>query len=229
MRIECTGCGQAMNVPDDRLPAVPKFMVRCPKCQQEITVERPEFAAQAVQEHEHGQAESAAPAAATPPPPPPPPPGPDIPAGLEPEIFPPGAKVAFVSLADTAWREGAEAFLKEQGYALSEAESPGEAVGKLRLNHYDLLLLDQGETGRTILTEIATWSGLKRREANIVLVGQGAPSLDPKASFENGVNNWLALDDAGRAADLLGQALEAYTLYYQPLTQAQTQAGARAK
>lgn len=236
MRIECSGCGQAMNVPDERLPAAPKFVVRCPKCQQAITVERPEFAAQAqaggdAPGHVHGPQDSpplsapAGPPPSAPEPPkapaaPPPPPALDVPTGLEPEVFPPGAKVAFLSLADESWRGAAGEYLKGVGFFLSEAASPGEAVAKLRLNHYDLVVAQQDEQGRAILAEIAAWNGLKRREVNVVLVGPGADSLDPKPAFQHGVNAWLSAGDADRAADLLRQALEGYDLYYLPVRQA---------
>jgi predicted Zn finger-like uncharacterized protein len=228
MRIECSGCGQAMNVPDERLPAAPKFVVRCPKCQQAITVERPEFAAQVanggdVPGHAHGSEAAPQPSASEPPkaqPASPPPLAVDVPTGLEPEVFPPGAKVAFLSLSDESWRAGAGESLKGAGFFLSEAGSPGEAVAKLRLNHYDLVVAAQDEQGRAILAEIAAWNGLRRREVNVVLVGAGADSLDPKPAFQHGVNTWLSAADAQKAADLLRQALEAYDLYYLPIRQA---------
>lgn len=218
MRIQCTSCGQTMQIPDDKLPDAPRFLVRCPQCQQAVTVDR----------NAPDQAQTAgsqAPPAPSAPVQAPAAPGPEVPPGLEPDVFPPGARTAFVDLRDPSWGQAAQAHLAAQGFFTATASSPGEAVGRLRLNSYELILVQDDGPGRQALAEIAAWNGLKRRESNVVLAGRGAASLDPQAAFLAGVNAWLNLDDAGRVPDLLVQAMDLFELHYRPLNEAKAAQG----
>ena len=144
-------------------------------------------------------------------------------SGGEPEIFPPGSKVVFLYLADPGWSEGAREFFRDQGYYTSTATDSGEATAKLRLNAYNVLLVEDNEEGRLLLKEVGGWSGVRRRECNVALVGEGASSLDPQPAFRLGVNSWLNRADAGRCSELLGEVLKGYELYYELLRMAQQQ------
>ncbi len=141
----------------------------------------------------------------------------------EPEIFPPGSKVVFFFLADSGWVQGARTFFQEQGYHVSTAKDSGEATAKLRLNAYNVLLVEDNEEGRLLLQEVGGWSGVRRRECNVVLVGEGPPSLDPQPAFRWGVNSWLNKKDTARCDELLGEVLKGYELYYELLHMAQQQ------
>ncbi|MGE4299410.1 MAG: hypothetical protein AB7E47_15445 [Desulfovibrionaceae bacterium] len=162
-------------------------------------------------------------AAAVPPPPPAAAPAvsrPNAPSGAggeEPEIFPPGAKVAFVRLFDAAWTQRVMAFLDTAGFHHSEAADAGKAVQKLRLNEYALVILEDGGDNAALLEEIGSWSGLRRREVNLVLVGAAASSMDPQMAFQRGLNSYIHTADATRADTLLADALKGYERYYELL------------
>jgi predicted Zn finger-like uncharacterized protein len=195
MDIRCASCGRDLRIPEDKLPAAPRFKVRCPQCSAEIAVDRaaprPDIVpAQARQDRE-------------------------LPA-LEPEYFPPGARTVFLFLGAGPWLEAARAFFRDAGYCESTAASPGEAIQKLRLNSYDVLLIADTEENVAVLSDIAGWPGRRRREVNLGLVGAKAPSLDRRASFLCGVNAYLNASDAPRAAELLEGALRDYEEYCLP-------------
>jgi hypothetical protein len=170
--------------------------------------------------------ESGAPVSAAPAVPAAPAPGPSGDRSSEPEIFPPGSKVVFFFLTDSDWSQEARAFFQEQGYHVSTATDSGEAAAKLRLNAYNVLLIEDSEEGRLLLREVANWSGVRRRECNVALLGEGSPSLDPQSAFRWGVNSWLKRADAGRCSELLGEVLKGYELHYELLRMAMQQDGA---
>ena len=211
MKFMCA-CGQKeLNIPDEKLPEAKRFAIKCPYCQKKMVVDRhnDNTATATFAEPQKTQA----------------PAGPKretlkLPA-IEPEVFPPGAKVAFIDLHNDAWRPKAEALFKQEGYEISVSEDPLEAVAKLRLNHYDVLVVEDCEDCKLILGEVASWSGHRRRTLNYIMVGPDGKSMHPDVAFERGVNFYLNSGEADKAEQLLKSALEGYELYYQLFTIAQ--------
>ena len=292
MRFPCPSCAKDLAIPDEKLPPVNRFALKCPFCKEKLVIDKGDAANPArlaepppepppvrpvleeplpvrpVLEEEPGSfgmgeagvsgvsgvshvpasgvsmvGESAPPpeeggtagveivpaapvAPPVSPPVPPPAPAPSFEGTGEPEIFPPGSRVAFLFLADPGWSEGARTFFKEQGYYTSTATDSGEATAKLRLNAYNVLLVEDNEEGRLLLKEMGGWSGVRRRECNVALLGEGASSLDPQPAFRRGANSWLNKADAGRCGELLGEVLKGYELYYELLRMAEQQSGA---
>jgi len=116
-------------------------------------------------------------------------------------------------MKDGGWTEAAKSFFKDKGYQINVVQDELEAIALLRLGEYDVLLAEEGEGS----------PGGKRRGVNYVLVGDAAPSNDPKTAFVKGANTYLALSDGARAGDLLEGALTGYELYYQLLDMAYKQ------
>jgi hypothetical protein len=203
MRMTCP-CGEReINIPDDKLPAVPKFGLKCPYCQKKLIAERVgDTLRSTFAEPQPAPAPSASAE-------------PRLPA-VEPDIFPPGASSAFLELDNAAWRKAAEDFLKEQGFYISEAEETLVGVAKLRLNNYRVVLLEDRPDTAPLLQEISSWPGHKRRSVNVLMIGSGAASMQPAIAFEKSVNAYLNEADVSRAGLLLAETLDAYELYYQP-------------
>lgn len=200
------------NIPDEKLPDAPRFAMKCPFTGKRIVFEKQgeEYAVSAGE-----PVETAAEPAPKPAPEPEQPAKPqlDLPQ-VEPDIHPPGTKVAFLFL-DGGWLSAATEFFEGAGYAVSTAEDELEAIAKLRLNNYDVVVCDCcGRTDR-LRDEIASWNGGKRRGVNYILVGEEGRSNDPQAIFVHGANSYLAASDEGRAKDLLEGALTGYDLHYQ--------------
>ncbi|WP_461209370.1 hypothetical protein [Desulfocurvus sp. DL9XJH121] len=206
--------GKEFSIPDEKLPDAPRFAMKCPFTGKKMVFER----------GEQGFSVTAAETVAPGPAPRPAPPEPVKPAlnlpQVEPEVFAPGSKVAFLFLADGAWAEGARSFFAGKGYEVSGASDELEAIAKLRLGEYHVLVAQDGEGAANLLDEVAGWPGGKRRSVNFLLVGGDAPSNDQQAAFVKGVNAYLALADGPRAGDLLEGALRGYDLYYQLMNMA---------
>lgn len=200
MRITCTSCNRELSVPDEKLPDTPRFKIKCPQCKKEIVVERmdkvdPGFTGTSY----------------------------DFSGMVEPEVFPPGSKVAFLLIGERSWRNAASAWLKAEKYYQSTASTANEAMLKLRLNDYQLVMIEDRDEYQQVLAEISSWPGLRRRTVNLVLLGNDASSLDPQLSFRRGVNTYLNLADAVRAAELMDSVLKGYEMYYSYLQLAHEQ------
>ncbi|MEW5772074.1 MAG: hypothetical protein AB1916_00995 [Thermodesulfobacteriota bacterium] len=208
MRFLCA-CGEKeINIPDEKVPQVPKFALKCPFCQKKLVVERV------------GDSLRSSFAEQPAPPPPPQAQEPKLPA-VEPDVFPPGSTSAFMELDDAAWRSAAEDIFKSKGIFYSEADETLVGVAKLRLNSYQVILIEDNEDCAPLLKEINSWPGLKRKGVNVVMVGGAAPSMQPSIAFEKSVNYYLNHADAGRAKELLEECLAGYDLYYRPFAMAE--------
>lgn len=201
------------SIPDEKMPDAPRFAMKCPFTGKKIL-----FAKQ-----ESGYELSAAeePSVSQNPDPEPLAPAIDLPQ-VEPEIFPPGTKVAFLYL-EGEWSSATASFMEEKGFGVSSAQSEPEAIAKLRLNRYDVLIVSDGESSELVRMEIDSWPGGKRSQANYILVGDEAKSLDPQTSFVKACNTYLAASDGSKAGELLEGALTGYDLYYQMIEQARNQ------
>lgn len=230
MLFTCSNCFNELNIPDAKLPPTPRFKVKCPHCGERVVLDKnaavppgglpdtppasdpgPDMAPDLRPElQENAMSVLSPPTAAAAP-------GPQ----LEPEIFPPGARVVFMALTDQRWLHETQEFFQEMGFYDSRARDALEAVMKLRLNDYQVVLLEDSPTFAPILEELAQWPGLRRRGLNVILIGDQAQSLDPRIAFRKGVNTYLNSHEAERGHELLGMALKAYDEYYRYLHLAQ--------
>jgi hypothetical protein len=203
MRFLCA-CGEKeINIPDDKVPAVPKFALKCPFCQKKLVVERQGDSFKA--SFAEAPAAPAAPVAQAP----------QLPA-VEPDVFPPGSTTAFLEVDDAAWRSVAEDIFKARGIFYSEAAETPVGVAKLRLNNYQVILVEDNQDCMPLLQEISSWPGLKRKGVNVIMIGGAAPSMQPNIAFEKSVNFYLNHADGSRAKELIEECLAGYELYYRP-------------
>ncbi len=139
---------------------------------------------------------------------------------VAPEHFPHDAVVAFVFVKnhDLAGRIGQ--FLKGRGIFVSEARYIHEAVDKVRINYYNILIVEESEESKSILAIVRKWNGLRRREVNIVLVGAKCQSMHPNEAFLRGVNTVIGAADGERIENFLDLALGEYNNYIEPWTEA---------
>lgn len=213
MRFMSPYTDKEINLPDDKIPAVNRFSLKCPFTGKKIVIDKDgdKFKVTAAdpvgdpQPPKPGQTDK---------------PRESLPS-VEPDVVPPGAKVAFIYAKDQTWSGSAKRYAENSGYHVSSADDALTAVAKLRLNNYDLLVVEEsGDSGR-LIAEINSWPGLKRRAANFILVGEAAPSMQPNIAFEKGVNFYLNRADSGKAEQLFKEAAGGYDLYYRPLNEAE--------
>lgn len=193
MLVSCSNCGKRFKLRDDKLPKAEVFRIPCPNCSSEIVVRKEEPDSGDERPQQAAQSPS-----------------------FEPEVFPAGARVAFVFLGHELCMDAAKQAVQELGYTPSIAGSMDEAVAKVGMNRYDLVCIDDSESGRAVMEVVNGWPGIRRREVNVVMVGSDAQSLDPGTSFFRGVNGWLNRGDTDRFKQLLGQLEDDFALYRAP-------------
>ncbi|MCK9239242.1 hypothetical protein [Desulfocurvus sp.] len=217
MIVKSPYAGKEFTLPDEKLPDAARFAMKCPFTGRRMVLER---------RPEGGYSVSAAPdQGAAPRPPKPggaPAPVPALPQ-VEPDNHPPGTPVAFLFPEDSAWLDAAREFFAGRGYGVSTASGELEAVARLRLNRYDVILAGAGQGSARLREEMAAWPGVRRRSVNVVLVGDQGASNDPRLAFLLGANAFFAQGDAPRAGDLLEGALTGYELRYKLMAAARSQ------
>jgi uncharacterized protein YbaR (Trm112 family) len=139
---------------------------------------------------------------------------------VAPEHFPHDATVAFVFVKNRALAERIKVHLKGRGIYISEAGFIHEAVDKVRINYYNILILEDSEETRSILALVRKWNGLRRRDVNIILVEARCQSMHPNEAFLRGVNSVVGLGDNERVEHFLDLALGDYENYVEPWTEA---------
>ncbi len=201
VKAQCSGCGKQFALPLEKIPDKPRFRFTCPSCGVKVQVDRSaEGFAAGSQEADAPQPEAKGES-----------------YDIEPDLFPPGAEVAFVYVRDRSWAEKIEEVLQlESGYLLSRAERAAQALQKLRLNSYQMILIQDGPEAEELLQEIGSWPGYLRREINCILIGDRAKSFDPGEAFVRGVNCYLSIQDRESISDLLEQAQQSFDQYLEP-------------
>ncbi|MBT8764009.1 hypothetical protein KFV02_08710 [Desulfohalobiaceae bacterium Ax17] len=200
MDLTCANCQKEIFLPPEKIPNVPRFALKCPGCGERIVVENEAYAKEnktAVDKEQVRQTKS-----------------------IEPDFFPPGANVAFLFTINEEIGLKVSEFFQEKEFYISTAEDVQEGVLKLRLNDYQLILLEDREEIAPLLTEIHSWPGKKRRNVNCLLIGDRAPSMHQQEAFYRGVNFYLHINDKDRIDDLLEQCLNGFVLYNEPWTMA---------
>jgi uncharacterized protein YbaR (Trm112 family) len=139
---------------------------------------------------------------------------------VAPEHFPHDATVAFLFVKNRELAERIKAFLKGRGIYISEAGFIHEAVDKVRINYYNILILEDSEEAKSILGVVRKWNGLRRREVDIVLVEARCQSMHPNEAFMRGVNSVVGVGDNERVEHFLDLALGDYESYVEPWNEA---------
>ncbi|MFP4168684.1 MAG: zinc-ribbon domain-containing protein [Desulfonatronovibrionaceae bacterium] len=178
MEIKCTNCSKVFNVPDEKLPDAPKFTFKCPSCREKNVVDL------------QGGAEDNRP---------------DLsgPAGAEPDYFPPGAKIALISVLDEDIEDRIRSYLDSKGYYLTVTHDPDTAAAKARLNRYNVVVVQDDERLEPLTTEVHSWVGYVRRETNVIMIGERAASFDQSKAFLLAVDFYLHIRDKEKIEEYL--------------------------
>jgi len=204
MEILCSSCRKRIAIPDEKIPQASTFTFICPYCRERVTVEKkaPAFSAEETAlKHAVPDADS---------------------EGMQVDLdsFPPGVRSVFVYIRDARWKGLVEDFFRQREYYCVIPEAVTQARGKLRLQHHDVVVIEDSTETASLITEVNHWRGLQRRESNVVLLGSDSPSLGPDEAFIRGVNTYLNREDLERAGELLGACLEGYELSFSPWVKA---------
>lgn len=135
---------------------------------------------------------------------------------VPPEHFPHDATVALLFVRNRALADRIGLFLKSRGIFVSEAGQVHEAVDKVRINYYNIIILEESEHSRAILGVVRKWNGLRRRDVNVILVETDCKSLHSNEAFYRGVNAVIGVKDSERIENILDLALGEFKSYAEP-------------
>lgn len=135
---------------------------------------------------------------------------------VAPEHFPHDATVAFLFVTNKGLSERISLFLKSRGIFVSESSLIHEALDKVRINYYNIIILEDSEHSKAILGLIRKWNGLRRRDVNVILVETDCKSLHSNEAFYRGVNSVIGSKDNERVESILDLAMGEFKSYSEP-------------
>jgi len=135
---------------------------------------------------------------------------------VAPEHFPHDATVALLFVKNRGLADRISLFLKSRGIFVSEAGLIHEALDKVRINYYNIIILEESEQSKSILAIVRKWNGLRRRDVNIILIETDCKSLHSNEAFFRGVNAVIGAKDSERIENILDLALGEFKSYTEP-------------
>jgi len=201
MDVTCKSCGTTLKIPDEKLPPNQAVSVTCPKCKGKIRIEPSDRRlVSAKEEFEEAGIEYE-----------------DDTSPLE--FFEEGARLALVLDGDEANVTEITPALEELSYKPILPTSLGEAMGKLRLYHFDLILLSDGFDGQNLerspITNYLNHLSMSvRRKTFLVLLSQKFKTMDNMTAFGESANLVVNPDDLSSLPLILKKAISDNEKFY---------------
>lgn len=200
MNVTCPGCAAPLTIPDERLPKGKVATAVCPRCKGPISIDLTSDAPQPA------------------PPKPAVPPSAEDPEGYRERESP----HALVCVNVPAERQQVIAILKQNGYTPDSPKDSAEAIGRLRNEAYDVVVLHAGfdppgQAGPSIRAHLADMGMTGRRNIHVVLIDPGLASNDRRAAFVHSVDLVLHPDDLLHFEEALGRSRTETELRYRVL------------
>ena len=201
MDVTCKSCGTTLKIPDEKLPPNQAVGVTCPKCKGKIRIEPSDRRlVSAKEEFEEAGIEYE-----------------DDTSPLE--FFEEGTRLALVLDGDEANVTEITPALEELSYKPILPTSLGEAMAKLRLYHFDLILLSDGFDGQNLerspITNYLNHLSMSvRRKTFLVLLSQKFKTMDNMRAFGESANLVVNPDDLSSLPLILKKAISDNEKFY---------------
>lgn len=171
MEIRCENCNSTLKIPDEKVPANQTMNILCPKCKKTCSV-HPKTAAP--------KSNTKVPTV-------------EMTMGELTDFLAKGEKRALICDDDHSNHDVLRSALKDLGYSPSIGTDPNEVIGKIKFNHYDLILLNEMFGGNpppknSVLSYLQPMPIATRRTIFFGLVGRQYKTLDNRAAFAQSVN-----------------------------------------
>jgi hypothetical protein len=181
MDITCSSCGTVLHVPDEKLPANQVVSITCPKCKGKIRIDTRELNLTPAPEKKEGQAQAEERWSEDQ----------DDTSPLE--FFEEGVKLALLLDTDELHLSEITPALEELGYKLIQPLSLPEAMTKIRLHPFDMIILsdgfdEKGLDGNPIINYLNRLSISVRRKIYLVLVSDRFKTMDNMMAFAMSTN-----------------------------------------
>jgi len=205
MDVTCESCGKTLKIPDEKLPPNQVVSIACPKCKGKIRIDtgKPDTdivseKKEEVEEPGFGEYEE----------------------DTSPlDLFEEGALLALVLDGDDGHVKEINSALEELSYKATMPSTIKEAIGKLRLHHFDLIILSDGFDGQDLENSPITHylghlSMSIRRKIFLVLLSDKFKTLDNMMAFGKSANLVVNPADISNLALVLKKAISDNEKFY---------------
>jgi predicted Zn finger-like uncharacterized protein len=204
MDVTCTSCNATLKIPDEKLPPNQMVNVTCPKCKAKIKIDTGELY------KEQASGKKQAPKKADPGA------GDD---GSPIELFEEGTRLAMVLVGDAEHVVDVNAALEELSYKIVAPASTQDAMSKIRLHHFDLIILSDGFDGQGLdsnpLTNYLNHVSMSvRRKIFLVLLSEKFKSMDNMMAFSKSCNLVVNPVDISNIESILKKAISDHEKFY---------------
>ena len=208
MDVTCTSCNATLKIPDEKLPPNQLVNVTCPKCKSKIKIDTSKLYKKQVSKKEQEPEK----------------------AGLEDEydtgpleFFEEGAKLALVLVGETEIATEIDSSLEELSYKIVSPKSIQDAMSKIRLHHFDLIILSDGFDGQGIESNPITHylnhiSMSIRRKIFLVLLSENFQTMDNMMAFAKSSNLVVNPTDISNIGSILKRAISDNEKFYKVFT-----------
>jgi predicted Zn finger-like uncharacterized protein len=208
MDVTCDACGAAFKIPDEKLPPNQVVSITCPKCKGKIKVNtgksNGDIPSRQTDELEQN----------------------DTPL----ELFEEGTRLALVLHGDDGQIADISSMLEKLSYKPIVAPSIQDAMGILRLHHFDLIILSDGFGGQNLEGSPVTHylnhlSMSVRRKIFLALVSDKFKTMDNMMAFTLSANLVIHPADLSKLRLILNKAIPDHDKFYKIFTDTLKEAG----
>ena len=196
MDITCKSCGTTLKIPDEKLPPDQVVNITCPKCKGKIRIDTRELD-KVVSKKKEKLEEDTGPL----------------------DLIEEGIKLALILNGDDGQVTEINSVLEELSYKSIVSPSIQDAMGKLRLHHFDLIMLSDGFDGQDLenspITHYLNHLSISiRRKTFLALLSDKFKTLDNMMAFGKSANLVVNPDDISNLALILKKAISDNEKFY---------------
>ena len=197
MDVTCDSCGAAFKIPDEKLPPNQVVSITCPKCKGKIKVDTRKSDKDIVSSEIGELEQDSSPL----------------------DLFEEGTRLALVLNGDDKQVNDISSVLEELSYKSIVAPSTQDAMGKLRLHHFDLIILSDGFDGQNLEGSPVTHylnhlSMSVRRKIFLVLLSDKFNTMDNMMAFMLSANLVINSADLSKLRLILNKAIPDHEKFY---------------
>ncbi len=203
MDVICKSCGATLKIPDEKLPTDQVVSINCPRCNGKIRIDRREPDKNPVSKKE--EVEEA---------------GFEYEEDISPlDLFEEGTRLALVLDGDDGHVKEINTALEQLSYKSILPTSMREAMGKLHLYHFDMIILSDGFDGqdleRSPITHYLNHLSMSlRRKIFLVLLSDKFKTMDNMMAFGKSANLVVNPDDLSNLPLILKKAISDNEKFY---------------
>jgi predicted Zn finger-like uncharacterized protein len=211
MEIVCDNCQAKLNIPDSKIPPGQKVSISCPKCKNKLTLDSSQSAADKIQSTDIQENSDTA----------------DVMDDFSEfeedetalEAYEEGVELALLLSNHPNKSQKMKAAIEELGFKCVVSDNTREALGKMRLNHFALVIVPDGFDGvdlnQSPIVNFLDHLGMSvRRRIFLALIGEKFRTMDHMVAFAMSANLVINPKDLDRLGVVLKRAIGENERFY---------------